>query len=43
VILAVRSGRSVTVGNGLTFSSSTVGTNTVYTFTAGTDTVTFGA
>jgi hypothetical protein len=43
VILAVRKGRSVTVGNGLTFTSSDVGNKTVYQFTGGTDTITLGA
>jgi hypothetical protein len=32
---------TLTVGAGLTYSTATVGSNTVYTFTAGTDTVSF--
>jgi hypothetical protein len=31
----------LTVGAGLTYSDTTVGDNKVYTFTAGSDTVTF--
>ena len=41
VILRFPSSVGLTVGAGLTYSSSTVGDNKVYTFTAGSDTVTF--
>ena len=41
VILKVPGATILTVGAGLTYTSATVGSNTVYTFTAGTDTVTF--
>jgi hypothetical protein len=41
VILRFPSSRTITVGPGLTYSSATVGSDSVYTFTAGTDTVEF--
>lgn len=41
VILKVPGSTTLTVGAGLTYTSATVGSNTVYTFTAGEDTVTF--
>ena len=41
VILRFPNSVNLTVGAGLTYSDTTVGDNKVYTFTAGSDTVTF--